>query len=172
VKPVRIVIHCSANSNGSLMTGEDIRRYHMAPLPPKGFDPKKATKEQLARYGRGWSDIGYHGVIEHDGGFYQGRPDNTLGAHVEGHNNGSLGYCLIGNDKFTVAQFNGLRWVCLKKMAAYNIPLSEIFGHYEFDTAKAQGKTCPNMTSEAIRGWVQTGDHRFIEPYLLLPAQK
>lgn len=156
MKPVRIVIHCSANSNGSLMTGEDIRRYHMA-RPPQG---------------RGWSDIGYHGVIEHDGGFYQGRPDNTLGAHVEGHNNGSLGYCLIGNDKFTVAQFNGLRWVCLKKMAAYNIPLSEIFGHYEFDTAKAQGKTCPNMTSEAIRGWVQTGDHRFIEPYLLLPAQK
>lgn len=151
--PRMITVHCSANSNGSRCTGEDIRRYHKAP-PPEG---------------RGWSDIGYHGVIEIDGGFFQGRSDITLGAHVEGHNDGNLGICLIGDTKFTMEQFDALRWWAQNKMAAYNIPLEEIRGHYEFDTAKAQGKTCPNIPTEVLRDWIDKGDAGILGPYLLAP---
>jgi hypothetical protein len=162
-----ITIHCSANSNGSRCTGEDIRRYHMAPLPLEGVDLKKLKPEEAAKYGRGWSDIGYHGVAETCGGYFQGRPDDHLGAHVEDHNDGNLGFCFIGDTKFTLLQFECYRRWALSKMAAYRIPLEEIRGHYEFDTAKAQGKTCPNMKTEHLRAWVETGDRAHIEEYLL-----
>ena len=46
--------------------------------------------------GRGWSDIGYHWVILSDGTIEAGRPEGDLGAHVAGHNRGSIGVCLVG----------------------------------------------------------------------------
>jgi hypothetical protein len=151
--PKIITIHCSANSNGSHMTGEDIRRYHMA-LPPKG---------------RGWPDIGYHGVIETDGGYFQGRPDDHVGEHVALHNTGNLGCCLIGEDKFTRAQFATLRWWLDAKCAAYKITPDKIFGHYQWDTAKAQGKCCPNIKIEDLRRWYMLRDEPAITKYLLDP---
>lgn len=164
--PKRIVIHCSANSNGALTTGEDIKRFHKAPVMPKELDPKKLSKKELAKYGRGWSDIGYHGVIETDGGFFQGRPDNRLGAHVEGHNDGSLGICLIGNDKFTRAQFESLRWWLDTKLAAYKIGVDQIFCHYEFNPIKP----CPNMTIQRIKAWYVHDVQDAITPYILDPV--
>lgn len=150
--PKMITIHCSANSNGSLATGEDIRRYHMAP-PPQG---------------RGWKDIGYHGVIETDGGFFRGRAENVQGAHVESHNDGNLGVCLIGLDRFTPAQFKTLRWLLETWMAAYKISPDQLFGHYQWDTAIKQGKTCPNMRIEDIKLWLKMNDEAPISKYYLV----
>lgn len=45
---------------------------------------------------RGWAGVGYHYVIKRDGTVQKGRPDATVGAHVSGHNTGSLGICCIG----------------------------------------------------------------------------
>lgn len=45
---------------------------------------------------RGWTAIGYHWIIDRDGSVARGRPENNVGAHVQGHNIGSLGICLIG----------------------------------------------------------------------------
>lgn len=45
---------------------------------------------------RGWRDIGYHWVIDRDGAVAPGRPENEIGAHVEGHNRGTIGVCLLG----------------------------------------------------------------------------
>lgn len=149
--PVRIVIHCSDNSNGSLMSGEDIRRYHKA-APPQG---------------RGWSDIGYHGVIEINGDYFGGRPENMLGAHVEGHNDGSLGVCMVGRDKFTPKQFETLRWVLDKWCASYRIYPTKIMGHYQFDSAVKQGKTCPNMVIENILHWYTKFNDAAIAKYIL-----
>ena len=39
---------------------------------------------------RGYSDIGYHFLIDPDGTLYEGRPLNMRGAHVEGYNTGSV----------------------------------------------------------------------------------
>lgn len=46
--------------------------------------------------GRGWSGFGYHWAIDRDGRVAPGRPETEIGAHVAGHNTGSIGICLIG----------------------------------------------------------------------------
>ena len=58
--------------------------------------------------GRGWSDIGYHFLMDQEGRLYQGRPflhartafedgpPLVLGAHVGGQNTGNIGVSLMG----------------------------------------------------------------------------
>jgi N-acetylmuramoyl-L-alanine amidase len=147
-----ITVHCSANSNGSLTTGEDIRRYHMD-TPPKG---------------RGWSDIGYHAVIEFDGGLFRGRPDDHQGAHVEGANDGNLGVCLIGNTEFSRAQFTTLKWAIDHWKAAYQITDDKVFCHYQWPSAVKQGKTCPNIKQFDLLAFLRDGDFAFVRKYLAL----
>lgn len=149
--PRMITVHCSANSNGSRITGEDIKRFHMA-KPPEG---------------RGWAECGYHIVIESDGGVFRGRPDNVTGAHVAGHNNGNLGVCLIGLNKFSRDQFESLRWIITGWQKSYGITDDKIFMHYQWDSAQAQGKSCPNINYISFIGWLRTGDESFIEANLL-----
>lgn len=45
---------------------------------------------------KGWSDIGYHFVIRRDGTWEVGRPVERGGAHVAGHNEDTIGVCLVG----------------------------------------------------------------------------
>lgn len=44
---------------------------------------------------RGWRGIGYHRVVMPNGEIGKGRPFNKIGAHVKGHNTGSVGICII-----------------------------------------------------------------------------
>lgn len=44
----------------------------------------------------GWSDIGYHFLIDRDGRFYRGRPEQTAGAFEPKVNARAIGICLIG----------------------------------------------------------------------------
>jgi hypothetical protein len=46
---------------------------------------------------RGWATIGYHFVVSPSGRVFAGRPVDRLGAHVLGHNAGTVGICLMGN---------------------------------------------------------------------------
>ena len=41
----------------------------------------------------GWAGIGYHYYITKDGTIWEGRPDNTVGAHASGGNSDSIGIC-------------------------------------------------------------------------------
>jgi len=70
-----IIIHCSATPEGRDVSTEEIRQWHLD---------------------RGWSDIGYHFVIELDGTVYDGRPLEIAGAHARGHNSQSIGVCYVG----------------------------------------------------------------------------
>ena len=45
---------------------------------------------------RGFREIGYHWFIRRDGALEEGRPEGTLGAHVRGHNSGTIGICWAG----------------------------------------------------------------------------
>ena len=81
-----IIVHCTdtrpdwgANLTAS-QTVDEIRRWHTDP-PPKG---------------RGWKDIGYHYLIMRDGTIAMGRPLHDVGAHVKGHNTGTIGISLLG----------------------------------------------------------------------------
>ena len=59
---------------------------------------KKAVKsiQEFHQDGRGWSDIGYHFLVDMAGNIYQGRPETVLGAHVGGANTGNIGVCILG----------------------------------------------------------------------------
>lgn len=77
-----IVIHCSATKEGMDFKVDDIDRMH---------------KE------RGFSQVGYHYVIDLDGTVEKGRPDTMVGAHTntkgfsnKSYNYHSIGVCYIG----------------------------------------------------------------------------
>jgi N-acetyl-anhydromuramyl-L-alanine amidase AmpD len=76
---------------------------------------------------RGFDGIGYHKVINVNGAVEQGRPSYWIGAHVENHNTGSLGVCLIGTDKFSPEQFNTLESLLRGLKAQYGA--LDIVGH-------------------------------------------
>lgn len=46
---------------------------------------------------RGWATVGYHFVVSPSGRIFRGRPVDRLGAHVLGHNAGTVGICLMGD---------------------------------------------------------------------------
>jgi N-acetylmuramoyl-L-alanine amidase len=76
MRPIHtLVIHCTATPEGKEFTRKQINDMHVA---------------------RGFSGIGYHKIIHLDGKIEQGRPQNAIGAHVAGHNIGTLGYSYIG----------------------------------------------------------------------------
>lgn len=70
-----IAVHCTATPEGQAMTVEDIRRIHKA---------------------NGWSDIGYHYVIDLKGCVHIGRDVHLSGAHVSGYNPYSIGVVYVG----------------------------------------------------------------------------
>lgn len=150
-KPNKITIHCSASKNGVKWDISEIRKEHLS---------------------RGFSDVGYHVVIQPDGEMQPGRPLNQPGAHVEGHNTNNLGICLIGTDKFTGAQFKALESVLDVYFMNYPIESWELWGHYLFDTAIKQGKTCPNIPIQVIMSWYHLKEDKAIAPYLLKPEIK
>ena len=70
-----IIVHCTAAREGSGQTTEQVRAYHKR---------------------RGWSDIGYHYVIEDSGVIGHGREIDRAGAHARGMNRNSIGIAYTG----------------------------------------------------------------------------
>lgn len=52
---------------------------------------------QRWHFERGWATVGYHFVVSPSGRIFLGRPVDRLGAHVLGHNVGTVGIGLMGN---------------------------------------------------------------------------
>lgn len=118
-----IIVHCADTPEGRDDKAADIRRWH---------------KE------RGFSDIGYHYVVDLDGTIEPGRDVEIAGAHTTGHNADSIGVCYIGGadtdmkpkDTRTDDQKTALR--LLLKYLVQKYPGAKIYGHRDF--AK---KACP-----------------------------
>lgn len=103
---------------------------------------------------RGWKGIGYHRVIMPNGDIGIGRSLYEVGAHVKGHNTGSIGICLIPvrtvmsmgtfDDFYTRQQREALRQYLkdLKRLT----PITKVSGHNEYSP-----KLCPGFI-------VETGD--------------
>ena len=73
--------------------------HHAAGWAAKTLDEGKAAVKSIQEFhqdGRGWSDIGYHFLVDMGGNIYQGRPETVLGAHVGGANTGNIGVCVLG----------------------------------------------------------------------------
>jgi N-acetylmuramoyl-L-alanine amidase. len=135
--PHRIIVHCSASPNGKDIPVEEVRRWHLE---------------------RGFEDIGYHYLIGVDGAVHEGRSILRMGAHCKGENSNSIGICLIGDTKFTVAQFGALRTLLLGLCWQKKIPQVEVHCHYEFPSAIKEGKTCPNIPVQKIIHFMGTAD--------------
>lgn len=137
-----IIVHCTATRR-DFMEGQptaakvaEIRRWHIE--------------------GRGWSDIGYHFLIDRDGTVETGRPIDRNGAHVRGHNRGTIGISLFGghgsaetdafHDHFTEAQDAALQSLLAELKDRFgNVPVT---GHNEY-----AAKACPGFN---VATWLKT----------------
>jgi N-acetylmuramoyl-L-alanine amidase len=122
----KIILHCAATPEGRDVKTETIKSWHVK--------------------GNGWSDIGYHFVIELDGAVKNGRPLHRSGAHTKGHNATSIGICYVGGmdkdkkpkDTRTEAQRKAMdQLIADLKM---DHPTATIHGHNEF-----AAKACPSF---------------------------
>lgn len=98
---------------------------------------------------RGWRDIGYHWLIDRDGTVLPGREETEIGAHVAGHNSGTIGISLFGGitskpkDPFLknfTAQQGGTLLDLIGDIRARTTIIT-IRGHNEVDS----GKACPGF---------------------------
>ena len=129
-----IVIHCSATQPSMDIGATKIREWHTKPRPA----------------GRGWRDIGYHGVIRRDGTFEKGRNLDQVGAHVRYHNDHSIGICMVGGvdasnkpeSNFTKEQYETLRIKVKEWLREY--PGCEVVGHHDL----YDGKACPSFNAK------------------------
>lgn len=114
----RVFLHCSASDNPSHDNVATMRKWHKA---------------------RGWKDVGYHLFIRKSGQLENGRSLETTPAAQAGNNMGTIAICLHGldEDKFTEAQFDTLRALCIEINNAYSGNLT-FHGHRE-----VAAKACP-----------------------------
>jgi hypothetical protein len=136
-----IIMHC-ADTRPEWMSGRsllekvaEIRRWHVQE--------------------RGWRDIGYHWIIDRDGTVVPGRRETEIGAHVESHNRGTLGICLLGGygasadnpfaKNFTAAQAEAAKQLIAEIKGRTTIRL--VSGHNDY-----AARACPGFR---VAGWVQ-----------------
>lgn len=121
-----IIIHCTATPEGRDVSVDTIRKWH---------------KDQ------GWNDIGYHWVVGLDGVPRPGRPEAKVGAHVAGHNTGTLGVVYVGGvdarnqpkDTRNAAQRAGL--VSIVRGLKLRYPsITKVTGHNQY-----AAKACPSF---------------------------
>ena len=116
-----IDVHCSATSHANYsLDREYIRKIHV---------------EQ-----NGWDDIGYHWIVCRDGLIQKGRPMGKPGAHVKGHNQDSVGVCLMGGlddfghavegfDYYAESQKIAFTWLIDWIMREEKVPAENVKGH-------------------------------------------
>jgi N-acetylmuramoyl-L-alanine amidase len=138
-----IIIHCAATPNGKWFTAFDIDQWHAQRRFKR--DPRLAQHSPHKH-------IGYHFVIGIKGGVEIGRNLYEIGAHCHGHNQRSIGICLIGTDKFTAKQWDALKALVLAMHQQF--PQSRIVGHRDLSPDKdGDGKIEPNEWTKTCPGF-------------------
>ena len=120
----RVFLHCSANENESLRGHrlvDAVRAWHTLPKPD----------------GNGWSDIGYHFLIDKRGAVMPGRPLERMPAAQYPHNARTIAIMVHGLEKFPPNMLEQCRLLCAEINEAYEGRIS-FHGHCE-----VSAKTCP-----------------------------
>ena len=150
-KTNKIILHCSATIEGKDFKAAEIKRWHLQ---------------------RGFSDIGYHYVIDLDGKIEAGRREDLQGAHTVGENAVSLGICYIGGldknskpkDTRTDAQKKAMYELLKKMMEKYNLTINDVYLHYQF-----ANKACPCFKIEDLKkeynAWLKKNKKPIICPH-------
>lgn len=126
MRPItEIIIHCSATKPSMDIGAEWIRKIHV-----------QQNK---------WKDIGYHYIVRRNGVVEVGRHISQVGAHCNGHNEGTIGICLVGGisetgrpeNNFTKDQFEAVQQLIFDKV--YEFPeIVKLSGHNDY-----ANKACP-----------------------------
>ncbi|WP_206155540.1 N-acetylmuramoyl-L-alanine amidase [Caldanaerobacter subterraneus] len=106
----------------------------------------KASVEDIHRWHleRGWAGIGYHFYVKKDGTIYKGRPLDTIGAHVMGYNNVSVGVCAEGAYMTeTMPDVQKQAIIGLLKELVKIYPNVKIVGHRDLNRTDCPGKNYP-----------------------------
>jgi len=114
----RVFLHCSASEiglEGSALVAE-IRKWHRA---------------------RGFSDVGYHHLIDKSGRQMTGRNITKIPAAQKGHNTGTIAIMIHGLTDFPDSMLDALKVLCGEINKAYAGRIS-FHGHCE-----VANKTCP-----------------------------
>lgn len=119
-----IVVHCTDTPKMRDVLVDEIRRWHVEE--------------------RGWSDIGYHFVIDIYGEIHIGRPIERSGAHTKGQNKNSIGIAYVGGgngeDTRTPQQKQALVNLLKTLNETYPKTKGNIYGHRNFSD-----KYCPSF---------------------------
>jgi N-acetyl-anhydromuramyl-L-alanine amidase AmpD len=130
--------------------------------------PITAKRAEIDRWHRerGWQNgFGYHYLIDRDGRWIEGRPEDMIGAHVAGRNTHSLGICLVGgfgaeaNDQFG-RHFTPQQEASLLQLLTaleQRHPNARVRGHNE-----VANKACPGFV---VSDWM----HRERAPQAVVP---
>lgn len=129
-----IILHCSATREGQDVKASKIKKWHL---------------------NRGFSDIGYHYIVDLDGTIEKGRDESSIGAHCSGKNATSIGICYVGGcdqnlnakDTRTKQQKAALIKIVKQMMDKYNIPIEQVYAHYQF----CSYKDCPSFKIEDFK---------------------
>lgn len=143
-----VIVHCSATRPDWM---------HNASFQDQVAEIKRWHTDPVAKGGRGWRNIGYHWLISRSGQILAGRKETEIGAHVEGHNAGTIGICLIGGggsaetdrfeQNFTGAQDTALRQ--LLQGIGMRTAIRKISGHNQYAAKACPGFNVPNWLKEA-----------------------
>nr|WP_183487387.1 N-acetylmuramoyl-L-alanine amidase [Martelella radicis] len=137
MRPINeICIHCTATPAGRPVSVAEINTWHLA---------------------RGFSGVGYHRIVHLNGLREAGRPIEQIGAHVKGHNTGTIGVVYVGGmsvdmkhaaDTRTSEQKEALIAEIVDLRDRFNI--RKISGHNDYD----KGKACPCFDARAEYGYL------------------
>ncbi|HAH06879.1 MAG TPA: hypothetical protein DCM05_10195 [Elusimicrobia bacterium] len=115
----------------------------------RGTESWKASAEHAKAVQRlhmsvnGWDDVGYHYLVDWEGRILEGRKLDSLGAHTEDHNPGSIGIAVMGNFEAqhpTRKQLQALRDLADWLSWAYGFPPERILGHKDFNATACPGR--------------------------------
>lgn len=129
-----IIIHCAATKPSMDIGAKEIDNWHRA---------------------KGYFGIGYHYVIRRNGEVELGRPLDKAGAHAKGHNETSIGVCLVcgiddrGNPE---NNFTPEQWAELAKLVTDlqgRFGALKVIGHNE-----VAAKACPSFN---VQKWLEGG---------------
>lgn len=114
--------------------------------------PKSTTKEQIRDWhvgGNGWSDIGYHFIINGaTGDIFRARPEELIGAHAKDNNSDSIGICITGDYEVenvdTLAGMS-LYILVLGLQIKYGLTWKDVYYHKEVKPTACPGKNLAHI---------------------------